>query len=58
MSQETAKVKLTIEEFQNFRAIAEEFNVDYQYTNRGDQIIVTAPKDKLDQWGYLDEEPE
>lgn len=57
--QETTKIKLDLAEFENFIAIAETFNVKYEWKNLRDGYEVKAPRDKLLQWGYLeDNEPD
>jgi len=56
---QTAKINLNLAEFENFRAIAERFNVEFDVNHRNDVYIVTAPRDKLLEWGYLeDQEPD
>lgn len=52
---QAAQINLNLSEFENFRAIAERFNVEFDVNYRNDVYIVTAPKDKLIQWGYLDD---
>jgi len=55
MSQvKTKTIKLTEEELENFRAIAEKFNVKFQVKPFKDDYHVTAPEDKLIQWGYYE----
>ena len=48
----TKTIKLTEEELQNFRAIAEKFNVNFQVRQVKDLYHVTAPMDKIVHWGY------
>jgi hypothetical protein len=50
----TKTIKLTEEEIENFRAIAEKFNVKFNVKPVKDLYHVTAPEDKLIQWGYYE----
>jgi mannose/fructose/N-acetylgalactosamine-specific phosphotransferase system component IIB len=53
MSQEKTKtIKLTEEELDNFRAIAEKYRVPFEVKQVGNYYRVTAPEDKIIQWGY------
>jgi len=55
MSQVKIKmIKLTEEEIENFRAIADKFNVKFHVKQIKDNYHVTAPEDKLIQWGYYE----
>jgi mannose/fructose/N-acetylgalactosamine-specific phosphotransferase system component IIB len=55
MSQvKTKTIKLTEEELENFRAIAEKFNVKFDLKPVKNNYHVTAPEDKLIQWGYYE----
>lgn len=50
---------LTNDEYENFRAVAEKYNVDFNVKTLKNMQEVEAPRDKLLQWGYLeDEEPD
>lgn len=54
-----AKIMLTNDEYENFRAVAEKYNVDFNVKTLKNMQEVEAPRDKLLQWGYLeDEEPD
>lgn len=48
----TKTIKLTLDEFENFRAIATKFNVDFKMKQVKDLYYVTAPVDKIIHWGY------
>jgi mannose/fructose/N-acetylgalactosamine-specific phosphotransferase system component IIB len=50
----TKTIKLTEEELDNFRAIAEKFNVKFDLKPIKNDYHVTAPEDKLIQWGYYE----
>ena len=50
----TKTIKLTEEELENFRAIADKFNVKFEVKPVKDLYQVTAPEDKLIQWGYYE----
>jgi len=50
----TKTIKLTEEEMENFRAIADKFNVKFDVKPVKDLYQVTAPEDKLIQWGYYE----
>lgn len=50
-------IKLNLTEYENFRAVAERYNVKYDVRAlRDDMYAITAPRDKLLQWGYIDVE--
>ena len=48
----TKTIKLTEDELENFRAVAEKFNVKFEIKQVGNHYRVTAPEDKIYQWGY------
>ena len=52
----TKTIKLTEDELENFRAVAERFNVKFEIKQVGNQYRVTAPEDKIVEWGYDDEQ--
>jgi hypothetical protein len=50
-------IKLNLSEYENFRAVAERFNVKFDVKAlRDETYLITAPRDKLLQWGYVDVE--
>lgn len=51
----TKTIKLTEDELENFRAVAEKFNVKFEIKQVGEYYRVTAPEDKIVQWGYDEE---
>ena len=51
----TKTIKLTEEEIENFRAIADKFNVKFDVKPVKNNYHVTAPEDKLIQWGYYEQ---
>lgn len=53
--QETTKINLNQTEMENFMAVADTFNVKYEWKQLRDGYEVEAPRDKLLQWGYLDD---
>jgi hypothetical protein len=56
---ETMTITLTLHEYENFRAIAERFNVKFDVKHTKELYVVKAPREKLLQWGYLeDQEPD
>lgn len=48
----TKTIKLTEDELENFRAIAEKYRVPFEIKQVGSYYRVTAPEDKIIQWGY------
>jgi hypothetical protein len=56
--QQKGKITLDLEEFENFKSICDRYNVEFQVIERNELFIVTAPLDKLEDWGYLEEEPD
>ena len=50
----TKTIKLTEDELENFRAIAEKYRVPFEVKQVGSHYRVTAPEDKIIQWGYDD----
>jgi mannose/fructose/N-acetylgalactosamine-specific phosphotransferase system component IIB len=50
----TKTIKLTEEEIDNFRAIADKFNVKFEVKQVKNNYHVTASEDKLIQWGYYE----
>lgn len=53
MSQEKTKIiKLTVDEVENFRNIAEKFNVKFEIKEVNNFYYVTAPIDYVIAWGY------
>ena len=48
----TKTIKLTEDELENFRAVAEKFNVKFEIKQVGNHYRVTDPEDKIIQWGY------
>jgi len=50
----TKTIKLTEDELDNFRAIAEKYNVAFEVKQVKNLYHVTAPADKIYQWGYDD----
>lgn len=53
---ETMTIALTLSEYENFRAVAERFGVKFEINHKNDTYLVTAPKDKIIEWGYLEDE--
>lgn len=51
----TETIKLTKVDLENFRAIAEKFNVKFKIKQVGDQYYVTASEEKINAWGYQDD---
>jgi hypothetical protein len=50
-------IKLDAEEYENFRTVAEKYNVKFDVRlTRDNMYSVTAPRDKLFEWGYLEAE--
>ena len=56
--QQKGKITLDLEEFENFKSICDRYNVEFQVIERNELFIVTAPLDKLEDWEYLEEEPD
>lgn len=54
MNEKTKIIKLTLEEYENFRAVAERFNVKFNVNRKFDTYDVEAPEDELIRWGYLE----
>ena len=49
-------ITLTLEEYENFRCVAEKFNVKFDVKPIRDNLyMVKAPEDKLLEWGYINE---
>lgn len=50
-------IKLNLIEYENFRSVAERFNVKFDVKVLPDQMYgIIAPRDKLMQWGYIEVE--
>lgn len=49
-------ITLTLPEYENFRAVAERFNVKFDVKRTNDLYVVKAPEEKLVQWGYLEQQ--
>jgi hypothetical protein len=56
MSQQT-EIILDLKEFEEFREIANKFNVKFDVKHKNNNYIITAPLEYISKWGYL-EEPE
>lgn len=52
IQEETGTIKLTLDEFENFRAIANKFNVDFKMKQVNELYYVTAPMEYIVRWGY------
>jgi hypothetical protein len=52
--EETGTIKLTFDEFENFRAIAYKFNVNFEMKQINESYYVTAPMEYIIRWGYDD----
>jgi hypothetical protein len=50
-------IKLSLDEYENFRAIAERYNVKFDVkVLRDGMYAIKAPRDKLLEWGYGEEQ--
>lgn len=47
-------ITLTLPEYENFKSIAQKFNVKFDVKRIEDKYVVKAPEEKLHQWGYLE----
>jgi hypothetical protein len=50
----TTTIVLTLPEYENFRSVAERFNVKFDVKRNNETYMVKAPEEKLQQWGYLE----
>jgi hypothetical protein len=48
------KVMLTFDEYENFKSVAEKFNIKYDVNLKVDMVEVEASKEILFDWGYLE----
>jgi hypothetical protein len=48
------KVMLTFDEYENFKSVAEKFNIKYDVNLKADMVEVEASKEILFDWGYLE----
>lgn len=51
-----ATVTMTLSEYENFRAVAERYNVKFDVKRTNEEYVVKAPEEKLQQWGYLEQD--
>lgn len=50
-----AKLVLSLPEYENFRSVAERYNVKFDVKSlKNDMYEIEAPIEKLLQWGYLE----
>ena len=49
-------IVLTLSEYENFRSVAERYNVKFDVKHEENKYIVIAPEEKLAQWGYLEQQ--
>ncbi len=49
-------IALTLPEYENFRNVAERYNVKFDVKRTEDTYVVKAPHEKLVQWGYLEQQ--
>ena len=55
MKKKMAKMVLSLPEYENFRNVAERYNVKFDVkVLKNDMYEIEAPIDKLLQWGYLE----
>jgi hypothetical protein len=55
MKTKMTKMVLSLPEYENFRSIAERYNVKYDVKAlKNDMYEIEAPTEKLLQWGYLE----
>lgn len=47
-------ITLNLSEYENFRSVAERFNVKFDVKHVKETYVVKAPEEKLQQWGYLE----
>lgn len=52
----TIIITLTLSEYENFRAVAERYNVKFDVKRTNEEYVVKAPEEKLQQWGYLEQD--
>ena len=50
----TTTIVLTLSEYENFRTVAERYNVKFDVKRTNEEYVVKAPEEKLQQWGYLE----
>lgn len=48
------KVMLTFDEYENFKSVAQKFNIKYDVNLKADMVEVEASKEILFDWGYLE----
>ncbi len=49
-------IVLTLSEYENFRTVAERYNVKFDVKRTNEEYVVKAPEEKLAQWGYLEQQ--
>lgn len=55
--EELTSIELSLEEYENFKSVADKFNIPYDVNHKRDDLYtVEAPLSKFIEWGYLDEE--
>lgn len=52
----TTTITLTLSEYENFRSVAERYNVKFDVKRTNEEYVVKAPEEKLVQWGYLEQQ--
>jgi len=58
-NEELTSIELSLEEYENFKSIADKFNVYYEVNHKRDDLYtVQAPLSKFIEWGYLYDESE